>query len=255
MPVFGAVALLSCHEALSQVYLDFEAFPTPSTNGTVLFRQPSFSGSTGGKLDATPNVSQVVSEGIPAGNPNVGNNALFASFSFKDEGASPLWLRFTTYNATFVPNPTVSLEPNWGVQFDMYTDTPLYVAAAIRETESGAALGDNGGASGTIEFVGGNPSSATGNRGKLVPANSWTTLSFNFSTEPVAGFTGDGVLSPGADNKGVLEALALGADDANRGTINVWIDNAAIMQIPEPTTLALTLFGGVVLMAALRRRV
>ena len=41
---------------------DFETFPAPSSNGSVMFRQPSFSGSTGSFVDGTVNTSQVVTD-------------------------------------------------------------------------------------------------------------------------------------------------------------------------------------------------
>jgi hypothetical protein len=243
----GVAVIGSALVASAQTVLltDFESFTTPTANGTVLFRQPSFSGTTSSKIEGapSPNISQVLSTGIPSGNPNVGNNALLVSWNFVDT-ATPFWLRLTTFNATSLPNPTVSLLPNWGIQFDIHTDTPIYVAALIRETESNAALGANGGATGTIEFVGGNPSAASGNRGIPIPANTWTTVTINFSTAPVFGFTGNGVLDPGTDNKGVLEALGIATDAINTGDIRLWLDNFYILEIPEPSSLALSLLGG-----------
>lgn len=218
---------------------DFESYVTPLTN-QVLFRQPSFSGSTSSKLETPPNegVVQTIG-GFPYGDPN---NILRVSFNFKDSGVEPLWLRLTTFNAPTLPNPTIGLWPGWGVQFDIYPSVPLYVTTLVRETESDAALGANGGSSGAIEFVGGNPTLATGNRGKVAAANAWTTLTYDFSTEAVFGFTGNGVLDPGADNKGVLEALGLAADPGTTDPIHVWLDNFRL--IPEPSTVALTVLGG-----------
>lgn len=237
-----------------QVIADFESYTTPTGLGSVMFRQPSFSGSTASKLDATPNDAFVESIGIPAGNPNVGNNALRVGFSFADAATLPLWLRLTSNNTPNQGNPTIGLQPGAGLQFDIYSDTALYIALLIRETETDAAIGANGGATGGIEFVGGNPSSATGNRGKLLAANTWTTLLFDFSTEPVFFFAGaaDGILTPGTDSKGVLEALAIGADPGTTGNINIWLDNFQV--VPEPSTLVLGLLGGLGLMFVIHRR-
>jgi len=246
------LALLRVQSSAQSFLLeDFESYAAPLTN-TVLFRQPSFSGSTGGKLDAEPNAAVVRTIGsFPLGDPN---NVLHVSFSFKDSGAEPLWLRLTTFGAPTLPNPTVGLWSGWGLQFDIYSDTPLYVAALIRETEANAALGGNGGSSGGIEFVGGNPTATTG-RGKAVAANAWTTLVYDFGSEPAFGFAGataNGILEAGVDGKGVLEALGLATDAANIGTINIWLDNFAL--VPEPSVMALTVLGGLCLTLFRRNR-
>src|SRR5512140_1585406 len=76
---------------------DFESYTTPTATGTVLFRNPSFSGTTSSKLDTVAANSAIVeSTGIPAGNANVGLNALHVMFNFNDTGSSPLWIRLTT---------------------------------------------------------------------------------------------------------------------------------------------------------------
>jgi hypothetical protein len=173
-------------------------------------------------------------------------------FDFNDT-ATPFWVRLTTFGATSRPNPTIPISPGWSLTFDVYSDTPIFVATAIRETDNNAAIGaDGGGSGGTgIEFVGGTPSSATGTRGKSVAANTWTTLTFNGS-DPVSAFTGNGTLDPGSDFKGVLESLGLATDPANTGTINVWLDNFQVATVPEPSSLALFLLGGAAFM--IRRR-
>ncbi len=248
---FAATALMQS-QALAQTLTleNFESYVAPLTN-TVMFRQPSFSGSTSAKLDASPNAAVVRTVGgFPFGDPN---NVLHVSFSFKDSGAEPLWLRLTSNNATTMPNPTIGLWQDWGLKFDVYSDTPLYIAALVRETEANAALGGNGGASGGIEFVGGNPSVATGTRGKEVAANAWTTVYFDFDNESVfsfAGATANGILEAGADGKGVLEALGIATDPANTGTINIWLDNFVL--VPEPSSVALMVLGGFT-MALFRR--
>lgn len=248
--VLAGLSLIATSGYLSgQVIADFESYTTPTANGTVFFRAPSFSGSTSAKLDATPNSSTVESTGIPAGNPNVGDNALFVTFSFLDTNPTPLWLRLTTFGAANQPNPTVSLAPGMGLQFDIYSDTPLFVSALIRETETGAAIGADGGASGSIEFVGGNPTTTTG---KAVAANTWTTLLFTFSSEPIFGFTGNGVLDPGVDGKGVFEALGIAVESGTVGDINIWLDNFQV--VPEPSTITLGVLGGLGLLFAMRRQ-
>ncbi|MCW5555900.1 MAG: PEP-CTERM sorting domain-containing protein [Verrucomicrobiae bacterium] len=253
--VLAGLSLLSTSGYLSgQVIADFESYTTPTSSGSVMFLQPSFSGSTGSKLDASPNSTTVESEGIPLGNPNVGNNALFVTFSFLDTNPTPLWLRLTTFNAANQGNPTISLTPGSSLQFDIHSDTPLFVTTLVRETETDAAIGANGGAANGIEFVGGNPTTTTG---KAVEANTWTTLVFDFGSDPVfafAGTTADGILDPGVDGKGVLEALGIAVASGTIGDINIWLDNFEVIVVPEPSTIALSLLGGLGLIFVTHRR-
>ena len=247
----------------AQVLTDFESFAAPGANGGIMFRTPNVSGTTAPKIEAAPStlISQVRNAGIPAGNANVGLNALYASWNFVDAGQGPLWVRFTTDSASNpLGRPTITLAAGTALQFDLWTDHALYISALIRETETAAAFGANGGATGSIEYVGGNPSAASGNRGTLVPANTWTTVLIHFqnpSLSPVFGFTGNGVLDPGADGKGVLESLGLAFDDVveNRnGDINLWVDNFAVVTVPEPGVTAMLGLGLTGLIAFRRMR-
>ena len=244
-----AVALPGTTRA--QLLTDFESFTAPTANGTTLFRAPNLSPTTSGKLEASPapNISQVTSTDIPTGNSSIGANAFKTSFNFVDSGSTPLWLRLTTSGATSFPNPTITLSAGTGLQFDIWSDHAFHVSALIRETETDAAFGASGGATGTIEYLGGNPNAATGNRGVSIEANTWTTVFLEFqnpAATPVFGFTGNGILDPGTDGKGVFEALGLAFDDVsgNRTSdINVWVDNIRVAPVPEPSTAALALAG------------
>jgi len=225
----------------AQLITDFEGY---TEGDQVIFRQPTFSGSTGGNLDATPNFSGVTNT-FPAGNAGAGSSVCNSIFSFATTATTP-WLRLTSFGAPNLPNPTILLSQ--GLTFDIYVDRPLYVALLVRETGTTADVGADGGAGGTIEFVGGVPTAETG-KGFLVPANEWTTLAFNLATDPVSGFTGDGILDS-ATGKGTLEALGLSTDAGNSGVWNVYLDNFQV--VPEPSTFALTLLGLSVLL--IRRR-
>ena len=247
----------------AQVLTDFESFTAPGANGGIMFRTPNVSGSTSPKIEIAPAplIAQVRNVGIPAGNPNVGANALYASWNFVDSGQAPLWVRFTTDSASNpLGRPTISLGAGTGLQFDIWTDHALYLSTLIRETETDAAFGANGGATGSIEFLGGTPSAASGNRGVAIAANTWTTVLFQFQNPlvtPVSGFTGNGVLDPGADGKGVLESLGLAFDDSaeNRNSdINLWVDNFAVVAVPEPGAFSLALLGAGALFAMRRSR-
>lgn len=259
--ITGICLLAGTTLAQAQAITDFESYTSPSANGTVLFRAPSFSGSTGTKIQADPvSSSQVLSEGIPAGNAGPGTNALRSTWNFVDAGATPLWVRLTTDGVANLGRPTIPIEAGYALQFDVWSSHAGYVTANIRETESNAAFLADGGATGTIEFLGGNPSSATATiRGVPVAANAWTTLTFEFlnpTATPVFSFTGDGVLTAGTDGKATLESLGLAFDDnatIRAQDISMWFDNFAIVAVPEPTSAALV-GGGLLALMLFRRR-
>lgn len=230
---------------------DFEAFTAPTNNGTVLFRQPTFSGSTSGKLDTAPDISKVV---LPAG--GVGGNTtnvLEANFSFKavDTGN---WLRLTTFNAANLGNPTVDFS-QW-LKFDVYSDHDIYIAVGLRETNSAADIGANGGTSGSLEWVcndamTGNTSLPGG--GSLITAGQWVTYAVNLAAPPfVKAFTGNGVLES-TTGKGVLEHIAIMPAAGASGAHDVYFDNFRQEAVPEPTTIAVLGLGALA-MARRRRR-
>jgi len=168
--------------------------------------------------------------------PNSGANVYNVLFAFKPDLATP-WVRLTSNGATTLPNPAVSFTA--GLSLDIYSDKPLYLSLLLRETNTQEPIGGNGGTANGIEFVGGVPTGAS--KGKLVPANTWTTLVFDIPTESVtafAGTTANGILES-TTGKGALEALGIAADANSAGVYNIYLDN--IQVIPEPSVI--TLFG------------
>jgi len=166
---------------------DFESFADGTGNGTVLFRQPSFSGSTDQFLDASPNTTFVTGSFPPD---HEGSRVLRANWSW-NTSLNP-WLRLTTSGTANLPNPVIDLTLK--LVFDVYSDKNLKVALGIRETGNpvGTPIGSNGGtAPGIIEFVGvtgvasGQPQPT-----RTVTAGSWTTLAFDLPNEPISNFVG-----------------------------------------------------------------
>ncbi len=241
----GIISLFAA-TAYGQLITDFEGY----ANGTqVMFEPPNFSGTTSGNLNASPNFSGVTSS-FPTGNANSGLSAYYTTFSFLASNPSPLWVRYVTAGTANLPNPTIDITK--GLSFDIYTDRPLYVALSIRETSSTAAIGGDGGTSGTLEYVGGTTDNTTSPpEGRLVPANTWVTLQFNLPSEPVRAFTGDGVLTS-TTGKDTLDGLVLLANSGQTGTYNVWFDNFQVVPIPEPSSMALALGIGVGALVFLR---
>jgi hypothetical protein len=244
-------ALSAAGTSRAQILLtDFEG----ATVGTeVLFQEPRFSGSTSGKLELTPNTS-AVTDVFPAGLATSGSLVYQVNFSFANV-ADPLWVRLTTFNTPNLPNPVVSFAQP--LRFDIYSDRSLYVALGLRETNSAGAIGSNGGGTGGIEFVGGSTdNSVTPPLGRLIPANTWTSVEFNIPVEPVRAFAGasaNGILESTTGN-GVLEQLALRGFDgaAGQGAYNVYLDNFVI--VPEPGIAGLVVPGTLALLLRRRRR-
>jgi len=214
---------------------DFESFASGTANGTVLVRQPSFSGSTGAFLDASPNLSSVTST-FPAGNDST--RVLRANWSWNTTVNA--WLRLTTSGTANLPNPVVEVTRK--LRFDVYSDKNVKVALAIRETgnPAGTAIGSNGGTTpGSIEFAG--ATSIAGGQPQAihtVTASNWTTLTFDLPTEPIVSFVGgNGVLST-ATGLGVLEHLAF-VPAAGAGAYDVYLDNF-IVSAPNTLTYSLS---------------
>ena len=73
---------------------NFEAY---NDGDEVIFRQPSFSGSTSGNIQVPPNTSRVDGD---VGYPGPGGKSDKIDFRFIDEDPSR-WIRLTSFNATF----------------------------------------------------------------------------------------------------------------------------------------------------------
>lgn len=213
---------------------DFESFASGAANGTVLFRAPTFSGSTSGLLSNSPSLSQVTST-FPPG--LTGARALQVNWSW-NTSANP-WLRLTTASAANLPSPVVDL--NRRLEFDLHTDRALRVGLGIRETTNapGTPIGSSGGGTGAIEWVG-----VTGSVGgqpqctRTVAPGAWTRVTFNLPAEPVRNFSGgNGVLST-ASGLASLEHLAFAPADGV-GAYDVYLDNFSV-SAPKVLTYSLS---------------
>jgi len=218
------------------VITDFEGFNTTAPSGTIMFRNPSFSGSTSAKMDASVN-SSVISDAV------VGSNA---SKKLKVDWlwlstATDLYLRLTTFGATSLPNPAISLNDN--LVFDVYVTKDLYLGIGVRETNTTAPIGGNGGTTGTIELISNEPLNLGPRTAQLIKANTWTTVVIDLPKLGLPGgpytrgFTGDGAVTS-TTGMVALEMLYLAPVGGNIGPYTMYLDNFRQADaVPEPMTL------------------
>ncbi len=195
-------------------------FETNAVGSAVLFQAPTYSGTTSAFIDqASPNMT-VVTNVFPPG--NVGSKVLLASWTFlAGTNADRLWLRLTTHMSPVRPNPTVGFQQVIG--FAAHADRDVYLAAGLRETDSGAAIGADGGTTGNIEWIGGiMDNNSDPPKGRFIPAGQWVWIELTIPGEPVRGFTGNGVLES-ATGKGVFEELAIVPGDGP-GPYKLYLD-------------------------------
>ena len=216
----------------TETVTDFESMTVGTYNGTVLFRQPAFSSSTSAFLDTVAANTTSVATNYP-GFDGV-NKVLYAAFSFKTGQVNP-WLRLTTFNTAVLPNPTIKFTQH--VKFRIYSDKSLGVALGLRETSSGADVGQNGGTTGTLEWAGATVTGSSPVPTHTVAANTWTTLDFNLPTETISAFpsSGNGVLDS-TTGKGVLEHLAL-TPVGGSGIYNVYFDDLQVVTVTTNLTV------------------
>ena len=211
---------------------DFEAFAAGTYNGTVLFRQPSFSSSTSAFIEGAVTNLTTVTTTYP-GNDGI-NKVLYATWSYKTGTTNP-WIRLTTFNTVSLPNPTISFVQR--LRFKVYSDKALGVALGVRETNTGASIGQNGGTTGALEWVGATVTGSSPVPTHTVPANTWTTLEFNLPQETITAFpsSGNGVLNS-TTGKGVLDHLAL-TPAGGTGVYNVYFDNLEVVTVTTNLTV------------------
>ena len=203
---------------------DFESYSDGTPTDQIMFRKPGNSATTSGFLDGSVTNYNVPTASFPAG--RGGARAMHVSWSFLTGTTDP-WLRLNTFNAATRPNPTIDVTQS--LWFDVYSDKALKVGVNVRETNPTSAIGDNGGTSGTIEYVGVPSKNGTSpNPSRTVGAGGWTTLKFNLPQEPAVGFTGNGILES-STGKAVMEALALVAA-GGMGVYHVYLDNFVQVQ-------------------------
>ncbi len=117
-------------------------------------------------------------------------------------------------------------------------NTPILLTLGVREEPDVTTIGENGGATGTIEWIGSSTAGAAP-QGKLItPSPHWQTVTFNPATDPIQGFSGDGVLT---GTHAVLECLGITitGPQYNSGRYVLYIDNVTSTNADNETAVVL----------------
>jgi hypothetical protein len=102
------------------------------------------------------------------------------------------------------------------------------ISFGIRETGSPANIGENGGTVGTIEWV--NIDAQT-----LVADGTWQQFTFNFQSDPLTPFTGNGAYD---GTRGVLEHIRVRNIGGVTDTLTMWIDDIVNTVSGTPTVVS-----------------
>jgi uncharacterized lipoprotein YddW (UPF0748 family) len=217
-----SVAVSAAPACNSAVIGDFDDY---ATGTRVLFRNPRYSGTTSDDLAASPDTAEVTAEAS-----FTGNHSYKVAWQFLD-GQALRWMRLTTNTVANVPNPTVPFNRPIRVRLRLDSGS-LRVCLGLRETGTSAPIGEDGGASGTIEWVGAASDISGAPQGRLVTAQSgvWQTLVFDPLIDPVHGMTGSGTLSS-PTGYGVLEHLAFSIV-SGAGPYTVYVDDVTVLCDP-----------------------
>jgi hypothetical protein len=243
--VLALTALMGISSALAQCLItDFEGY-TLGANGAVLFRQPSFSGSTSGfVVGGACNIPNGVFNCALISDEQAfsGTQSLKVAWQFRtDANGNPFpraWLRLTTFNTLNIPNPAINFDHRVRVRLYVPSDTPdFYLTLGVRETAAEAACAGNGGTTGGIEWVGATSAQPGPNApvGKLVnQKDQWVTVKFDIRRDPILGFAGSTANGQIDGSAGTIEHLAFTpTDSANLGPYIVYIDDVETY-VPTP---------------------
>jgi hypothetical protein len=250
--VLALTALVGMSGAFAQCLItDFEGY-TLGANGAVLFRQPSFSGSTSGfVVGGACNIPNGVFNCALISDEQAfsGTQSLKVAWQFRLNPATGqpfpnAWLRLTTFNTPNIPNPAINFDHRVRVRLYVPSDTPdFYLTLGVRETGTTAACAGNGGVNnpngvaGGIEWVGATSAQAGPSApvGKLVnQKDQWVTVKFDIRRDQILGFAGSTANGQIDGSTGTIEHLAFTpTDSANLGPYIVYIDDVETY-VPTP---------------------
>lgn len=183
----AAALALAAGTASAQVYpiTNFDSF---TAGNEALFKPAVFSGSTNTHIATTPASTTAVSTEEFVSAPN----SLKATWSWNDSNNSAAWVRFTTFNATNVPNPQLNATKILELKVKITTGAVQLVAINARDSASNTGpVGAAGEVASALETL-----TPAGSPIVLDSAvnNNWQTIQLNLATATVTAFTGNGTL-------------------------------------------------------------
>jgi len=252
------LALLAPTAGHAQLLTDFDG------NGAVpagtIFRQPTFSGSTGSLLETTPDSTALSTDQAKSG-----ANSAKIEWAFKNPATNP-WLRLTTSGT----NPVIDLNATLAMSVLIVPSSPtaagdnsLGFTLGVRETNHAGPFGTNSGAAGgQIEYIGASAKNGAAPVGQTIAADGqWHDINFVMTGNGMAlattGLTGNGTLET-TTGFGTFEGLYINPIASTGQAYTVYIDDIRQVPntggaIPEPGSFAL-LATGVLPILGLRRR-
>ncbi len=212
-----------------------------------MFRHPQFSGTTNEFIvanESDPNLPPFSFNAAyrASGDQSAGDAGLKVFFNWADPNDPDAWLRLTTFEGTERPNP--ALHQGGMVKFKLYNRSQLFfgeigICLGIRETGTEVAQLEDGGTSGTIEWVGVDETpnaiiagedglvdtAASGDDEQVYP------VGYDLNTDPNSPDLRVAVVLPGPN--GVLDTAPAGDDEVRFGYYIGW--NNAERPIPAVT--------------------
>ncbi len=249
----GLVAVLAVPAAFAlPPYLsEVVGFNGPPINdpadSTEMFQHPQFSGTTNEFIvanESDPNLPAFSFNAAyrASGDQTEGDAGLKTFFNWTDANDPDAWLRLTTFNGPERPNP--ALHQGGMVKFKLYNRSQLFfgeigICLGIRETATEVAQLEDGGTSGTIEWVGVDEtinaiiagpngivnSIALGDDEQVYPLN------YNLNNDPDEPNLKSAVILPGPN--GTIDSVLFGDDEFRYGYYIAW--NNAERPIPAVT--------------------
>lgn len=211
-----------------------------NANGTVMFRQPTFSGSTSAFIDFPTGSTNPNHSIISTDFAHSGTQSLMAHWQFKNPMGTNSWVRLTTFNALKLPNTGILFTHKLKFWVYVPTGTPDFaITLGVRETGLGDPIGGNagttqlGGAAAGIEWIGATsittaPAAPTGKEIRV--KDQWVEVVFDIPNENVNGFAGATANSVLDTDSGSLEHLAfrpLGEANNEWGPYLLYLDDFA----------------------------
>ncbi len=217
---FGAVSTDPNHAESGLNWLDLSAFA--DGDSSVLFRKPEYVNATAGFVDLTATNFAQVRTTFPAGHGSA--KVLKVQWNFKTGTTNP-YMQLSTDAANY-SHPTLPFGQS--LRFDVYSTKDINIGFSARETFTTTPIGNDGGTTGPLEWVG--VTNAIGNCPQpslFIARSNWVTVTINMQNGPVMIPPGGGNGANGVveGNKGAFANLLIVPATSTMGKYECYFDN------------------------------